>query len=186
MLRYVSVAALLIVTCSAYARNGFRVATSNRGYDVKFTASNSTFLAIAQDLGIMESEIDAQFDSPLYGGGGGGAFNSLGGAVKQINIRSGSLIDAIQLVYQNGQSSGVYGGSGGAPASFVLGSGESVVAIAGRSGALVDSLTFYTNMGRIFGPLGGGGGSSFHVSQCDFQGIYGRSGSMLDAIGFHC
>ena len=104
----------------------------------------------------------------------------------QINIRSGSLIDSIELVYQNGQSSGVYGGGGGDPASFVLGSGESVVAISGRSGSMVDSLTFYTNMGRIFGPLGGGGGSPFHVALCNLQGIYGRSGSMLDAIGFHC
>ena len=57
MLRYVSVAALLIVTCSAYARKGFPAATSNRGNDVKFTTSNSTFLSIAQELGIMEGKM---------------------------------------------------------------------------------------------------------------------------------
>ena len=106
--------------------------------------------------------------------------------MKQINIRSGSLIDSIQLFYQSGQSSGVYGGGGGSLASFVLEPREFVVAISGRSGSMVDSLTFHTNMGRIIGPLGGGGGSPFYVSQCTLNGIYGRSGSRLDAIGFFC
>ena len=127
-----------------------------------------------------------QADSPLYGGGGGGAFNTQSGSVRSIRIRSGSLIDSIQLVYRNGQTSGYYGGGGGSPAQIDLALNERVVAIFGRSGALVDSLTFVTNLGRIFGPYGGGGGSPFQVSQCNLQGIYGRSGSLIDAIGFHC
>ena len=128
-----------------------------------------------------------QADSPLYGGGGGSAFNTEGFSVKSIRIRSGSLIDSIQLVYSNGQTSGYYGGGGGTPVQFDLNCvDEYVVAIFGRSGAMVDSLTFVTNLGRIFGPYGGGGGNPFQVSQCNLRGIYGRSGSMIDAIGFHC
>ena len=129
---------------------------------------------------------NAQRTTPLYGGGGGSAFSSQGGEVATINIRSASLIDSIELVYRNGQSSGVFGGNGGSPASFNLSVGEHVVAIFGRTGSLVDSLTFITNLGRVFGPFGGNGGGSFIVSQCHLNGIYGRSGSLLDAIGFYC
>ena len=104
-----------------------------------------------------------------------------------IRIRSGTLIDSIQLVYQNGGTSGYYGGSGGSPTEIDLANGENVVTILGRSGSEIDSLTFVTNMGRIFGPYGGSGGNPFQVSQCgNFRGIFGRSGSMVDAIGFHC
>ena len=129
---------------------------------------------------------EVQSDTPLYGGGGGRAFNTRGGAVRSIRIRSGRLIDSIQLVYRNGQTSGYYGGGGGSPAQIDLASGETVNVIFGRSGSLVDSLTFVTNRGRVFGPYGGGGGSPFHVTNCNLSGIYGRSGSLIDAIGFHC
>lgn len=73
-----------------------------------------------------------------------------------ILIRAGTLIDSIQLVHQNGQSSGYYGGNGGSQHSYTLSPGESVVAIHGRSGTHVDNIAFVTNLGRVlFGPFGG-------------------------------
>ena len=127
-----------------------------------------------------------QSDSGLYGGGGGSPFDSAGDAVRSIRIRSGTLIDSIQFVYWNGQTSGSYGGTGGSPATIDLSPGESIIVIVGQSGSLVDRLTFVTNFGRVFGPYGGSGGSPFQVSNCNLRGIFGRSGSLIDAIGFHC
>ena len=102
-----------------------------------------------------------QADSPLYGRGGGSAFNTQGlTSVKSIRIRSGSLIDSIQPVYSNGQTSVCMGTTAAVeepqPKSIRLNVSEKIVAIFGRSGALVDSLTFVTNLGRIFRPYGGG------------------------------
>ena len=127
-----------------------------------------------------------QSDSQLYGGAGGSAFDSQGDAVRSISIRSGSLIDSIQLEYLNGQTSKQLGGSGGSLAQIDLDTDERIVAIFGRSGAFVDSLTFVTNVGRIFGPYGGDGGSPFQVPECKLSGVFGRSADLVDAIGFHC
>ena len=131
-----------------------------------------------------------------YGGGGGGAFHnfvdSCNAVVSKIQIRSGSLIDAIQVTYKlsTGQeyTAPRHGGGGGGLNVITINvdSGERIIGISGRTGSLVDQLTFFTNHGRIFGPYGGNGGGQFTVNGCLLRGVLGRSGSLLDSIGFYC
>ena len=127
-----------------------------------------------------------------FGGGGGGSFFDYreSADVAAIVIRSGSLIDSIKLVYRNPDGSinvgDQHGGNGGGQTIHNLAVGEFVFAIHGRTGGVVDSLSFTTNHGRVLGPHGGNGGGSFSVGNCRLRGIYGRSGSLLDAIGFVC
>ena len=140
--------------------------------------------------------IGCTFSAGTYGGGGGGAFNevpnSCGATVSQIRLRSGSVIDGIQLSYKfsNGHyyTAGHHGGRGGGERVFNVNvnGGEKIIGIFGKSGSKVDQLGFITNHGRIFGPHGGCGGGRFHVHTCHLRGIYGRSGSLLDSIGFFC
>ena len=63
--------------------------------------------------------------------------------------------------------------------------GEKVIGAIGRSGSEVDQLGLFTNFGRIFGH-GGCGGDSFVVNGCEVRGIFGKSGNVVDSIGFHC
>ena len=129
-----------------------------------------------------------------YGGGGGGAFHEFidgcHAIVRKIIIRSGRLIDAIQVTYKkrNGRlyTSRQRGGNGGGKSTIILRRGEIIVGIFGKTGRLVDQLGFVTNHGRIFGPYGGNGGGSFKVHGCHLRGIFGRSGSLIDSIGFYC
>ena len=127
-----------------------------------------------------------RYATQLYGGEGGSPFNFQGGTLRAINIRSAKLIDSIQLEFENGEISGYYGGNGGDAYRINLLSDEYIVTINGRSAAKVDSLTFVTNTGRVFGPYGGTGGDPFQVSNCKLKGIFGRSGTLIDAIGFNC
>ena len=136
------------------------------------------------------------YSTALYGGSGGGAFSEhpdiCAATVISIIIRSGSLVDGIQLKYN--LADGTYyqgshhGGYGGGYEEFWLdfNAGERVVGVLGKSGNLVDQLGFITSLGRTIGPYGGSGGSSFKVDGCQVRGIYGRSGSLLDSIGFYC
>ena len=125
-----------------------------------------------------------------HGGQGGTAFSddlTQSCAVIQVNIRSGSYVDAIEFLYRkpNGQSfsGGVHGGSGGTAATFKLAPNEWIVRVDGRSGTYVDQLKFTTNLGNVYGPYGQNGGSAWaHTGT--ISGIFGRSGSYVDAIGF--
>ena len=129
-----------------------------------------------------------------YGGRGGGAFHEFidgcHATITKIIIRSGRLIDAIQVTYKkrNGHlyTSRQHGGNGGGVSTIQLRDGEMIIGIFGKSGRLVDQLGFVTNYGRIFGPYGGSGGGSFRVNGCHLRGIFGGSGRLLDSIGFYC
>lgn len=140
----------------------------------------------------------------LYGGGGGNPFSDQlpdGASIIEVLIRHGEYVDGIQLVWELADGSGVFGpyhgGQGGDVDSFVLGPGELIDVINGRSGDLVDSLTFQTSLGHTYGPYGGGGGQPFEeIFRSEptpmantrvirpLRGIFGRSGDLLDAIGF--
>ena len=131
-----------------------------------------------------------------FGGSGGGAFIELPdnchAFVSKIYIRSGHVIDAIQLTYQysdgSQHTSNYHGGRGGSSTKIILdvSGGERVIGVFGRSGAHVDRLTFITNKGRVFGPYGRPGGSPFTVNSCNIKGIHGRAGEKMDSIGFYC
>ena len=136
--------------------------------------------------------------SDAYGGKGGNPFNEIptprcNSALSKVVIRSGKYIDAIELTYVSNED-GSYstlprlGGNGGHESAFDIDvrGGEKIKSIQVRSGEFVDHLNFTTNKGRSVA-FGGYGGSQFSIAEtCDLQGIYGRAGEYLDAIGFIC
>ncbi len=136
--------------------------------------------------------IVAYISTTTYGGQGGAPFQDDLTQVCRlvaIHLRSGSLVDMIQAVweYPNGAlvTGPQHGGSGGAPTTINLLPGELIVRVDLRSGELVDQLTFYTNQGRQYGPYGGGGGSPQSLTNLGaVTGFIGRSGASLDQIGF--
>ena len=117
---------------------------------------------------------------------------ALHGTVKRIVIRSGTFIDSIQITYQlpNGQlSHGGHHGLGEGKIDTIdinIDGGERIVGILGKSGGFLNQLGFVTNMGRIFGPYGSWDGGAFTVNSCEIRGIFGRSGLVIDSIGFLC
>ena len=112
--------------------------------------------------------------------------------ISKILVWSGSHVNGIQVTYRlsNGQEyAAPHHGGGGGGLNIIninVDSGERIIGISGRTGGLVDQLTFITNHGRIFGPYGGNGGGQFTVNGCLLRGILGRSGRLLDSIGFYC
>ena len=126
-------------------------------------------------------------------GSGGGAFpGNCRATIKRVRIRSGTLVDSIQITYRlrNGKyyTDAHHGGTGGGLHTFNVnvGKGERITGVFGRSGKELDQLGFITNWGRIFGPYGGNGGGYFNVNRCNVRGVFGRSGSRIDGIGFFC
>ena len=125
------------------------------------------------------------------GGSGGAPFIEMvapSGVISKITIRSGKYIDAIQLTYRYKHqiSSKLHGGLGGLSKTFILKKGEYISELGGRSGKYVDSIYIKTNRGRIERWGGNGGQRSFKflgTKSSPIQGIWGRSGNLLDAIG---
>jgi hypothetical protein len=66
-----------------------------------------------------------------------------------------------------------------------MAAGEYPIEIFGRADAFVDAVGYKTNTGRRIGPFGGAGGRGQSVGDAQrFHGMYGRSGSWMDAVGF--
>ncbi|HEX8124593.1 MAG TPA: jacalin-like lectin [Allosphingosinicella sp.] len=125
-----------------------------------------------------------------FGGSGGNAFSddlTQSCRVGGVNIRSGTYVDSIEFVYikpgGSTYSGGKHGGNGGSGASFKLVDGESIVRVDVRAGTYVDQLKFTTNLGNVYGPYAGNGGTASAITG-QIGGIFGRSGSLLDNIGF--
>ena len=111
-----------------------------------------------------------------------------GGVISKITIRSGKYIDSIQLTYQYKHPAigKKYGGNGGVSTSFTLRRGEYITELGGRSGKYIDSIYVKTNKGRTKQWGGNGGSKKFSFTgtkNLPIQGIWGRSGSLIDAIG---
>lgn len=154
--------------------------------------------------------MDQLGQSDMRGGSGGEPFSDQipdGARICAVLIRHGEYVDGIQLCWEMADGSVVFGpyhgGQGGTEDRFVLAPGERITAYTCSSGDLIDSLTFKTSAGNVHGPYGGGGGQSFSVDYTEFQtwwdmwddggtgtstgevaGIFGRSGDVLDALGF--
>jgi hypothetical protein len=130
-----------------------------------------------------------------FGGAGGGAFQDPGpipelSRITSITVRSGSLVDAIATTYllPDGSSQTFsHGGTGGTAHDIYFNSGEQIIAAVGRSGTYLDNITFLTEdprgVRRTHGPFGGEGGSQFIVNR-KVNGFFGRSGALIDQIGF--
>ena len=75
-------------------------------------------------------------------------------------VRSGNLIDSIQMIY-GGEPGPVHGSpNSGEPHRWDLEDGESIVGVFGGAGGAIDQLVFRTNLGREIG-TGGSGGNYF-------------------------
>jgi hypothetical protein len=130
-----------------------------------------------------------------FGGPGGGAFEDPGpvpelSRITNITVRSGSLVDAIATTYllPDGSSQTFsHGGTGGTAHQIDFVSGEQIIAVVGRSGTYLDTIAFLTEdpggTRRTHGPFGGNGGAQFIVNR-KVNGFFGRSGSLIDQLGF--
>uniref|UniRef100_A0A670YSN6 Zymogen granule membrane protein 16-like n=2 Tax=Pseudonaja textilis TaxID=8673 RepID=A0A670YSN6_PSETE len=129
-----------------------------------------------------------------YGGNGGDYFdqssNQFEGPISAMKIRSNDRgILSIQVCYGDIWSNNE-GTTAGRPLDMHLSFGEGLVQVNGRFGNTVEYLAFRTNMGHVFafGPNSGLGlpftaEPSYPNTVLRF--ISGRSGSMVNALGFH-
>ncbi|KAK9397602.1 zymogen granule membrane protein 16-like [Crotalus adamanteus] len=128
-----------------------------------------------------------------YGGNGGDSFdqssNQFEGPISAMKIRSNDCILSIQVRYGNTWSS-TEGSTAGHPSDMHLSYGEGLVQVNGRFGNAVEYLAFRTNMGHVFafGP-NSGLGTPFTAEPSHpntvLRFISGRSGLMVNALGFH-
>jgi hypothetical protein len=110
----------------------------------------------------------------VLGGTGGNAFTAV--APKQIQLRTGSLVDQIKL---NGVPHGQNGGN--ASAVLNLATEEYINRMVVRHGTLVDQIQIGTNRGRALSGGGNGGGAT-NLTNIRVLAIGGRSGKFLDQI----
>lgn len=134
------------------------------------------------------------FKAGPAGGCGGRDFSDdphgMYGRIKQVTIRSGAYIDAIQIAYENSLGEIIeqpqHGGNGGGKDTFLLDDDEYIIEISGRFGQFVDSLLIETNKRRSCRYGGNGGGAEYSYRAPDGYGIVGfigRDGDYIDAIG---
>ncbi|HEX2764951.1 MAG TPA: jacalin-like lectin [Allosphingosinicella sp.] len=130
-----------------------------------------------------------------FGGSGGSAFQDPGPIleltrIERITIRSGSYVDSIATTYRLPDGSAQtfsHGGAGGSAHDIFFNSDEHIIAVVGRSGVYLDNIAFLTEdrqgVRRTHGPFGGQGGAPFIVN-ANVNGFFGRSGSLIDSLGF--
>lgn len=125
------------------------------------------------------------------GGGGGapGSFNCPQNAfITQIKGRSGTMIDNIQFVCNDGTTSNAFGGGGGSP--WTENSQTGFMGAMAHGGDMVDNLLLYSSAGTPVGAAhGGGGGSPADIKCQPGWVVYGanvRSGSSIDNLQFLC
>jgi Jacalin-like lectin domain len=110
--------------------------------------------------------------------------------VIQVKIRSGELLDAIQIVHETNNGirhpMPLHGGNGGEQQDFLLDEDEFITGVTGRFGNGVDSIQFITNKQRssVFGGSGGSATYTYEAPQgTEVVGFFGRSGATIDALG---
>lgn len=123
------------------------------------------------------------------GGSGGNPFQfscPSGSYVTAMQGRAGSQLDAIQVSCQGGMKSPVYGGGGGDPWGVGGPSGFSAVGI--YADDKVNGIAIQPMNGAALaeGTQSGGKTLSVGCGSKRITGIRGRSGSMVDNLGFDC
>jgi len=150
----------------------------------------------------------------LLGGGGGQPFSDRipdGARICEVTVRHGDCIDGIRISYMTPDGTKVdcpyHGGQGGTETTFTIDAGQWLSPDCVSSGDYVDALTLSTqeyaptSSEDAFTPyaFGGSGGQpdwgcglqqleldgfGLDMQVNDLVGIHGRSGDLLDAIGF--
>ncbi|XP_054850100.1 zymogen granule membrane protein 16-like [Eublepharis macularius] len=151
-----------------------------------------SFLSAGTSYGIAQARTSSF--SGEFGGSTGSHFdqsnNQLDGPITALRIRANDrYIVSIQVRYGDSWSN-TEGGTVGSSSNVQLFLGEGFVQVLGRFRSHMEYLAFRTNQGRIFafGPSFGSG--TFFNAEPSFpntvlRSISGRSGSSVDAIGFH-
>jgi len=116
--------------------------------------------------------------------------------ISGVQGRSGSRIDQIEIVWSSktgSQSSEQFGGTGGDPFTFNIANGDYLTLISGSVGVnngsvVLYSLQFFTLNGNKSPVFGSATSTPFNF-QCppgyQISGIFGRSGSAVDALGVY-
>lgn len=140
-------------------------------------------------LSLIKSYLPKPHWGAIYGGYGGGHFDSLklNGYINKITgirLYGGSYVDSIRFQI-NGEWKSKYGGNGGGKQELILKQNEHFSKIEIRSGKYIDNLKLYTNLGRWIQVGGTGGG--YH-QEGDNQSVLidckGRSGAYIDQLQF--
>ena len=138
--------------------------------------------------------------SELFGGTGGAEFNDYNEDIAGINgmiiYVSGHpfiqhvAIESIQVIYRlkngNTYTAPVHGATTGTRHSFTLAEGERLTRMEGSptdNNYVIEQLTFYSNLNNMYGPYGYARPSTFFVEGREIVALFGRAGSLLDAIG---
>ncbi len=129
------------------------------------------------------------YSAPMPSSGGPWKISGLQG-------RSGDRIDQIEIVWSNqagAQASPPFGGNGGNPFQFLIPTGDYLTQIIGSAGqydgtARLFSLQFITKSG-VKSPVYGSAGPGNFYYRCppgyQITGIFGRSGTAVDALGIY-
>jgi len=133
----------------------------------------------------------------LFGGDGGTPFDDSPHRIARIErlvVHFAQYVHRLDVTYildNEERLSKSYGALGAEKsAEIALADDERICAIGIRSGQYVDSLTFVTY--RLFnlvgmkqyGPYGGPGGQGATVLSPNIRELFGRTGDVLDAVGF--
>jgi hypothetical protein len=133
--------------------------------------------------------------SDQFGGPHGDYFTDVEGVpaaarVRTLTLRSGSRVDQVGVMLDNGRTL-VHGGGGGTATSLVLGSAEYVTSATLCQGSYgghtrIFSARFTTSVGRV---LAGGSATADCVTRTapdgwQLAGFHGRAGDEVDKLGF--
>eukprot|EP00486_Rosalina_sp_Unknown_P010687 CAMPEP_0201584786 /NCGR_PEP_ID=MMETSP0190_2-20130828/114845_1 /ASSEMBLY_ACC=CAM_ASM_000263 /TAXON_ID=37353 /ORGANISM="Rosalina sp." /LENGTH=198 /DNA_ID=CAMNT_0048029461 /DNA_START=107 /DNA_END=699 /DNA_ORIENTATION=+ len=157
---------------------------------------NSRFSALFLVLGLTCFPFtNGVYTSSWYGGNGGGHRTLYSGDqnayITRVCLRTGSLVDQIQVWFSNGANAGPYGGGGGGyncyPSSGSLSGDNCITSVNVRSGSLIDGIQFHTKGGSTSDWYGGHGGG-FHTvnynNEC-LTSLNAKTGSLVDALQFY-
>lgn len=158
--------------------------------DIPTTYYSTTAATTTVTPGILQSN--------LYGGTGGEFFDDHNDNIVGIAgmmIRAGDqAVNSIQVTYRlkdgSNYTAPMHGRTGGTEYSFTLADSEKLTRMEGEfnqwiSVGVIDSLTFYSNMNNVYGPYGTTGQTHFSFTATEFFAFFGRSASLIDAIGVY-
>ncbi|XP_052492193.1 zymogen granule membrane protein 16 [Budorcas taxicolor] len=154
--------------------------------------TTALFALLCASASATEIQPRASSYSGEYGGGGGERFsqsgNQLDGPITAIRIRVSSYyIVGLQVRYGTVWSDYVGGTSGDLDEIFLY-PGESIVQVSGKYKTYLRKLVFVTDKFRFLS-FGKDKGTSFNAvplyPNTVLRFFSGRSGSLIDAIGFH-
>ena len=116
--------------------------------------------------------------------------------IQSLTIRHGTNIDALEATYLLADGTTYetqqHGGNGGSPSRICFADDEQIIQISGKAGPsqFIDMLKLETSNSagekRVYGPYGTGlpGPPDFIINGIIY-GFFGRSSTMLDAVGFY-